>query len=186
MVAKVDVRDVALFFIALAQDAGELLTHMKLQKLIYYAQAWHLGNFGEPLFEGRFEAWTHGPVCPEIYHEYKQYQNKEISYPNQDVCDSATGCLSDIAAKLPEEICGFLNSIADDYMNFTAYQLRAMSHKENPWMEASKGQDEITVDSMLRYYSELVIEEKELAEIEAAHRAIQSGNGVEWTPGMFS
>jgi len=182
--ARVSVKDVALFFIALAQDAGEQLTHMKLQKLLYYAQAWFVGTFGEPLFDGKIEAWTHGPVCPEIYQQYKQYHNNEIPFPED--CDSVDGCMAIVKPTLPTDVIDFLNSLADDYMNYTAYQLRTMTHNEQPWIDASKYNGEISVDSMRKFYGELVVEDKELAEIEAGQRAIQDGCYTEWTPGMFS
>ena len=182
--AKANVNDIALFFIALAQDAGEQLTHMKLQKLLYYAQAWFVGTFGEPLFDGKIEAWKHGPVCPEIYQQYKQFHNNEIPFPEE--CDNEAGCMAIVETTLPPDIIAFLNSIADDYMNYTAYQLRAMTHKEQPWIDASRYRDEISVEAIHKYYGELVVEDEELAEIEAGQRAVQTGCGVEWIPGMFS
>jgi uncharacterized phage-associated protein len=47
--------DVANWFLA-----KEKMTHKKLQKLCYYAQAWHLANHGQPMMPNRFEAWIHG------------------------------------------------------------------------------------------------------------------------------
>ena len=42
------------------------ITHSKLQKLLYYCQAWHYTIFNEVLFDERIEAWTHGPVVPSL------------------------------------------------------------------------------------------------------------------------
>ena len=47
--------------------------NLKLQKLVYYAQAWHLALRDVPLFEEDFEAWVHGPVIPALYQEYKKF-----------------------------------------------------------------------------------------------------------------
>ena len=48
------------------------ITTMKLQKLVYYCQAWSLGWDGKPLFGENFEAWANGPVCPELFHKHQE------------------------------------------------------------------------------------------------------------------
>ena len=56
---------VARWFVNHADRAsGEAITQLKLQKLVYYADAWFLANFDEPLIKEDFEAWAHGPVVP--------------------------------------------------------------------------------------------------------------------------
>lgn len=52
-------------------ESGDAVTHLKLQKLLYYIQAWVLADHKESLFDEDFEAWTHGPVLPSIYRKYK-------------------------------------------------------------------------------------------------------------------
>lgn len=81
--------DVANFFLS-----KEAMTHKKLQKLCYFAQAWYLANYGKPLVPNRFEAWVHGPVSPDLYSKYRGWgwemipQSKEpvflkmIQYPS--------------------------------------------------------------------------------------------------------
>ncbi|MES1173555.1 MAG: type II toxin-antitoxin system antitoxin SocA domain-containing protein, partial [Myxococcales bacterium] len=58
----ITVHDVCDYTIVKCSDAGEPLSALKLQKLVYYAQAWYLAFAGVPLFHGTFEAWVHGPV----------------------------------------------------------------------------------------------------------------------------
>lgn len=181
---KANVNDVALFFIALAQDSGEQLTHMKLQKLVYYSQAWYLGMYGESLFNSSIEAWQHGPVCPELYHKFKSFGSNPIELPFS--CPDVAGCISVVKPNLSDEVYSFLEQIADDYMDLSAFALRNMTHKERPWIDAfAANQGEITVESMVSYYSELVISEEELTEANEAYCAIQDGEGTEWKPGMF-
>ena len=50
---------------------GDLLTNLKLQKMLYYEQGFHLAYFNEPLFEEPIEAWQYGPVVPVVYNYYK-------------------------------------------------------------------------------------------------------------------
>lgn len=72
MKKKHTANDVAKWFLSrVDRDSGDSITHLKLQKLVYYAQAWNLAHFGEPLFDEELKAWTHGPVAPSVWHEYK-------------------------------------------------------------------------------------------------------------------
>ncbi len=65
--------DVAEYFLSLAdEEAGDFLSNLKLQKLVYYAQGFHLALFNRPLFMAAIHAWQHGPVVPELYHAYKK------------------------------------------------------------------------------------------------------------------
>ena len=59
------------FLVQQDEDAGDLISNMKLQKLLYYAQGYFLAIANEPLFHERIYAWTHGPVVPKVYHKYK-------------------------------------------------------------------------------------------------------------------
>ncbi|HUZ03805.1 MAG TPA: type II toxin-antitoxin system antitoxin SocA domain-containing protein, partial [Acidobacteriaceae bacterium] len=56
--------DIAKYFIASFQKKNKAISNLKLQKLLYYAQAWHLALYGSPLFSDSIEAWVHGPVVP--------------------------------------------------------------------------------------------------------------------------
>ena len=42
---------------AIDREAGDSITHLKLQKLVYYAQAWFLALNDKPLFEEEMQAW---------------------------------------------------------------------------------------------------------------------------------
>jgi uncharacterized phage-associated protein len=59
-------QEVANYFIRRAHDSGEFISNLKLQKLLYYSQAWHLAIFDRRLFPERFQAWVHGPVIPTL------------------------------------------------------------------------------------------------------------------------
>jgi uncharacterized phage-associated protein len=63
MSARYSAFDIAQYFLWKAQESNqELLSNMKLQKLVYYAQGLHLALNDAPLFKGKIEAWTYGPV----------------------------------------------------------------------------------------------------------------------------
>ncbi|MGZ4031129.1 MAG: Panacea domain-containing protein [Tumebacillaceae bacterium] len=120
----IDVYQVAEFFLSKVDlESGDTLTHLKLQKLTYYAQAWHLAVYNEPLFDGHFEAWKNGPVHPELYHSYKHFGWNPIP---------------------PQEFKGLLTSqqkqlLDDVWSNFGKYEakyLEHLTHQELPWLEA--------------------------------------------------
>lgn len=101
----------------------ESMTHKKLQKLCYYAQAWHLALHGSELFEERFEAWVHGPVSPVLYSIYSDYGWEKIpSEKSHPVFN--------------EEAEGILQAVWNTYGPFDGDQLEALTHSEAPWLNA--------------------------------------------------
>jgi len=82
----VNVHDVAKYFLLKGDDDDENgICNLKLQKLLYYAQGYaqgfHLALFEQPLFDSPIAAWRHGPVCPAVYHQYKNHNGNLISAP---------------------------------------------------------------------------------------------------------
>lgn len=152
---RVSHKDIANFFLALGNETGDPITNLKLQKLVYYAQAWHLANFENSLFEdAEFQAWVHGPVIPELYNQYKEFGSEPIQ---TDVK------LSDVSKSFTEETFNFLNEVATIYMPKGAYELEMMTHKEDPWTKArgELGSDErsdnvITREEMRIFYAEKI------------------------------
>lgn len=107
--------------------------HMKLQKLLYYAQAWHLAFYDKPLFNGRIEAWAHGPVVIEVWHELKGKTFHRHEALNPEIIPSA---ISDEAVARNEEAVDLLNQIMTIYGEKSAKFLEDLSHSEEPWIEA--------------------------------------------------
>lgn len=111
------------FTCTIDREEGDSITHLKLQKLIYYAQAWCLVLFNKTLFEEDFQAWSHGPVLPSIYNNYKQYGYEAIPVCN---CDN----------NLRTEIIDLLEDIKNVYGEKSAKYLENLTHSELPWLEA--------------------------------------------------
>lgn len=121
--AKYSESHIADYLLAECRERGELLTNLKLQKLLYYAQAWHLALFNEELFAEDFKAWVHGPVLLSQYHRFKGYGyrpiDEETKRPNLD-----------------ENTIRFLDEVIDMFGAETAVALELMTHRERPWIEA--------------------------------------------------
>jgi len=137
--------DVAAYILA---KLGEM-TAMKLQKLVYYSQAWSLVWDECPLFQSRIEAWANGPVVPALYREHKG-QFKVSSWPKGD-----SDALSAKAKATIDAVLVF-------YGGKSSQWLSDLTHSERPWQEArgslapgERGNHVISPASMHEYYSGL-------------------------------
>lgn len=137
---------VAKFFLS-----KDYMTHKKLQKLCYFAQAWYLANYGEPLVPNRFEAWVHGPVCPDLYSRYR-YWGWEMLPREKVQPEFNDSCVKD-----------FLEQVYSVYGDYDADELESITHKETPWIKARRGcspgaysRNPISLNDMKKYYGERI------------------------------
>jgi uncharacterized phage-associated protein len=126
--------DIADFFIALSNSTQNLITNMQLQKLVYYAQAWHLAVEDAPMFDAEFQAWVHGPVIPALYARYKAFTWHPIERPDLTESD-----VERIKGLLPAESRDVLGEVAEEYFGLSAYELERLVHQEEPWRRARAG-----------------------------------------------
>lgn len=142
--------EVARYFLSLTdEDAGELISNLKLQKLLYYAQGFHLALFDEPLFPETIEAWAHGPVVPIVWRHFRDYGSDPIPPEEFD---------SDYFNEQTQE---FLDEIYSMFGQYSAWKLREMAHDEPPWKDCYEecvANIEISHDSLRDYFSEFVEE----------------------------
>ena len=142
----VDVHDVAKYFLSLNdEEVGELISNLKLQKLVYYAQGFRLAITGEPLFTDTIEAWAHGPVVPSLYHEYKGFMAGAIPSPT----DFDPKCIDQNTRELLDEVYAV-------YGQFSAWKLRNLTHAEKPWIDAYNKTVVISTKVMKEYFLTLV------------------------------
>jgi len=125
------------------------MTTMKLQKLIYYSQAWSLVWDGEPLFDETIEAWMNGPVVRDIYNAHAG----QFRVSNWTQGDSSQ--LSDAQKTTIDSVLKF-------YGQKDAHWLSELTHQELPWKEAreglgstERGAKPISLETMHWYYSSL-------------------------------
>ncbi|MGE7136186.1 Panacea domain-containing protein [Luteibacter sp. NPDC031894] len=115
--------DVAKYVIRTFQAREDLITNLKLQKLLYYVQGWHLGLYGARAFDGQFKAWVHGPVNLDVYHAFKHNRWNPILDEMPDV-------------KLSAELEKHVDDVLEVYGGDTAWSLEQRTHRERPWLEA--------------------------------------------------
>jgi uncharacterized phage-associated protein len=143
----VAVEDVAEFI--LTRMGGELPA-MKLQKLVYYSQAWALVWDDGPLFEEPIQAWVNGPVVPALYAKHSgKYAVK-------------AGTLGGDPTKLTENASETISTVLAFYGAHNSQWLSDLTHAEDPWRNARRGHSPtergttvITHAAMCEYYSSL-------------------------------
>ena len=133
--------DVAQYLLAqVNEEEGDLMSNLKLQKLLYYVQGYHLAIYGEPLFYEEIRAWTYGPVVPEVYHAYKHHGRSAIPAPKEADC----GMLSPAARKL-------ITEVYDEYGKYEASVLMHFTHEEPPWQSTDRDAV-ITHEKLTNYF----------------------------------
>jgi len=127
------------------------ITHLKLQKLLFYSQAYHLVILDKPLFEDDLLAWEYGPVVRKVYENYKKYNSSIISIKKELK-------LEPISAPS----IGVISAVMSAYSKFSGIELMGMTHSESLWQEAfAKGKNEtISHDSVKKYYKQFVKNKK--------------------------
>lgn len=134
---------IANYFLDLGDRDGVEISPMKVQKLVYYAQAWYLG-LTEPdnsLVNEQVECWPYGPVFDSLFHEFKEFGNDPITR-RAESWDFVTGSdgnefLAQLTPNVPEDATvdrAFLDSVWDLYSKYSAIKLSNMTHEEGgPW-----------------------------------------------------
>jgi uncharacterized phage-associated protein len=123
---------------------------MKLQKLLYYSQAWSLVWDDRPLFSSKIEAWANGPVVREVFKAYQgHYKIHKAKFGD-----------SNALSKAEKET---VDAVLNFYGPKTGFYLSELTHRERPWREARNGlapgemgDQEITKAAMRNYYGSLV------------------------------
>ena len=136
------VREAALYFIELSYKDDMPITQLKLQKLLYFALGWSYVWNGEALFPEEIEAWHYGPMCPNIYNEYKKYGRNTIPYNHYEKC-----ILSDKEKKVIEKTW-------KAYGRYTPFELVNMTHQQAPWIDAINGDYQISHDAIKNFFVE--------------------------------
>lgn len=149
---------VANFFIGKNESSRASLTHLKIQKLLYYAQGWFMANYdGSRLFDENIEAWKHGPVVRSVYKALSGSKDSQITNKINTVYGQVYG---------PHEIdpndestLGFLNQFWEQFYSLDAYALTNSTHlRGTPWRTVYEQNDgylgwgELIPDSLICEY----------------------------------
>ncbi len=134
-------------------EGGERLNNLKLQKLLYYVQAWGLALKEQRIADAKFQAWVHGPVTRDVYDRFLPTKSLYSEIKKEDVS-------SDFDPNaIPSEDRVLIDRVLEAYVPFTGSELEEMTHREDPWKNARKGlspsarsEEEISEQDMAEYY----------------------------------
>ncbi len=122
------------------------MSAMKLQKIVYYSQAWVFVLTGRVLFHEQIQAWAHGPVVYELFDRHR----------GQFVVGEWAGEPS----RLEVAERAIIDRVLGHYGRMSAVELSKLTHDEPPWRQARAGLPDglrsiavITPESMRRYYA---------------------------------
>ena len=119
-------KTIAQAFLCLSDpEVGDVVTNLKLQKLLYYAQGFNLAINNTPLFKEDVLAWEHGPVVREVYNQYRDNARAPIA---PKTCPST----------LTKSEKVLIENVWKVYGQFSAWKLRDMTHNESPWINTDK------------------------------------------------
>ncbi|MEU4242270.1 type II toxin-antitoxin system antitoxin SocA domain-containing protein [Actinoplanes sp. NPDC026619] len=144
---------------------------MKLEKLVYYCQGWHLARHGVPLFREDIQAWRRGPVVPALYRQHRQ-QNNVSAWPDGDL------------TQLDSSQRDTVDWVTAEYGKFSAIELSHMTHSELPWRAArgalpdsASSAAPLSIDIMRTYYSRQLTDPETAVALATANAALE---GVEF------
>lgn len=148
--------EIAAFFLRRALDDGDLITNLKMQKLIYYAYCWVLTLNNARLFKERMQAWPNGPVLASLYKLLNKYGSSPIS------SNFVASVSLERMEKLDQEVLYTLKTVYEAYVPKAAYELVALTHNESPWKNAREGMSvtersnkELSDEDIINYFSKL-------------------------------
>lgn len=123
---------------------------MSLEKLTYYAQAFHLALNDTPLFPDEIHAWKWGPVVPAVYKRYAGYGADPIVLPE----DHAIVAVGQAASDFLTQVVGF-------FCQHTAVNLSRATHLEQPWLDANGADNDIISQDAMKFYYRMLMDEGE-------------------------
>ena len=146
---------VANYFLKKNEEDGKGLDPKKMQKLLYYAQAWNLVLNHERLFRDEFQAWVHGPAIPRVWQTFREFN---FIQPHPEI-------LKNNFMELDKKEKGVLDMVWGVYGKYDGNYLEVLTHSEAPWQEARKdvasdkpSQNIISTDMMKRFYAQRLTE----------------------------
>lgn len=155
-----DVLDVSRYIINYSNVKDYGISNLKLQKILYFVQAYFLIETGSPCFKEKIEAWDFGPVVPVAYCEYKQYgcgdiptTKSFIMIEKNNIWNSKRVEFKEIA--ISDDDKSLIDKVVDKFSEYSATDLVELTQHQIPWMDAivSNQSNEITNKSIFEYFN---------------------------------
>lgn len=156
-----DVLDVSRYIIDYSNKMDYGVSNLKLQKVLYFVQAYFLIQTGHPCFNEKIEAWDFGPVVPKAYCEYKQYgcgdipiTKSFIMIDKDNIWNSKRVEFEDIV--ISDDDKSLINKVVDKFADYSATDMVKLTQHQSPWIDAivSNRSNEITNESIFEYFND--------------------------------
>lgn len=154
------VLDVCRHVINYSNEKDYGISNLKLQKVLYFIQAYFLISTPGQCFEEKIEAWDFGPVVPEAYREYKQFGSGDIPTVYYVVnVDKENSWNPNVQKYHDDVICEEdkvrINGVVDQFSDYSATDLVSLTHRQAPWMNAYVPymNNEITLEAIKDYFN---------------------------------
>lgn len=156
-----DVLDVSRYVIDYSNKMDYGISNLKLQKVLYFVQAYFLIQTGHSCFKEKIEAWDFGPVVPKAYCEYKQYgcgdiptTKSFIMIDKDNIWNSKRVEFKEIA--ILDDDKSLIDKVVDKFSEYSATDLVELSQHQTPWIDAISSQNnEITNKSIFEYFNSI-------------------------------
>ncbi len=132
------------------------MTHLKLQKLLFYCDAYCLACFGRELVADRFEAWVHGPVSRKVFEELN---GRAFLYSDMSYSETSGTDVDSEFGKLASDQQALIEEVLEQLASWTGDELEQAVHDGRPWQLARAGYGEaqachemISKDETARFY----------------------------------
>ena len=139
------------------------MSHLKLQKLLYLIEGYHLAYFTESLIDDEFQAWTHGPVSRKVYDSLKDKSRLYADVGYEPVSDSDPDPAILMQSLLTQDQIDLVNEVLDLYDKESGFELEALTHAQTPWIKARNGlplgakcENAISKEDMKQYFSQFL------------------------------
>lgn len=139
-----DVLDISEYIIKRGWELGDCINCFKLQKILYFVQAYFLLATNSPCFDEKIEAWPFGPVIPDAYKKYIIFGNGSI--PEEGIIQNFD--------YIEKEDKGLIDAAIQLLLPYSSVLLTELTQKQLPWMNAIAKGDfaEIANESIKEYF----------------------------------
>lgn len=155
-----DVLDVSRYIISYSNKMDYGISNLKLQKVLYFCQAYFLIQTGHPCFNEKIEAWDFGPVVPVAYKEFKKFAGMDIPTMYSHIVFNGNEFFSGIERVDFKEICisnddrTLIDKVVDKFSEYSSTDMVKLTQHQTPWIDAinSYQSNEITNKSIFEYF----------------------------------
>ncbi|MEW4368646.1 Panacea domain-containing protein [Paenibacillus kandeliae] len=143
----------------------EPVSHLKLQKLLYYAYAEYLLGTGKRLFPEPIVAFKYGPVIEDIFYRFNHNKALPIDFKEDEtfIFHMSELSLTPTFAKIVTSengtvVASYLVNVIEEYLDYDAMELVNMTHREEgPWDRVYvAGKNHQISDDLIKKYHQIV------------------------------